>query len=294
MSDYTKTTNFTAKDALPSGNPSKVIKGSEHDTEYDNISSMSATKANKKVPATANNIATLSSSGDLQDAGWKAANIAGNITASHTEINYLVGVTSAIQTQLNAKQASDADLTAIAALAKTNGNFIVGNGSTWVVESGSTARASLGFGASGAFLVEGDLANDAVTMNKIDTATSMAGLLGANQKVWDADLTWTASAPYSSWTNFGDDFRIYIPSDATTLHYSAKINSTTPSYYCHFRLKVGTTYSSLISTISTTPIWDEETMDVSALSGWVTLEMQGSSGAASSGGDIRALSWYLT
>ena len=44
-------------------------------------------------------------------------------------------------------QAYDADLTAIGALAKTDGNFIVGNGSTWVAESGSTVRTSLGLGS---------------------------------------------------------------------------------------------------------------------------------------------------
>ena len=41
-------------------------------------------------------------------------------------------------------QAYDADLSAIASLAKTDGNFIVGDGSTWVAESGATARTSLG------------------------------------------------------------------------------------------------------------------------------------------------------
>lgn len=41
-------------------------------------------------------------------------------------------------------QAWDADLDAIAALAKTDGNIIVGNGTTWVAESGATARTSLG------------------------------------------------------------------------------------------------------------------------------------------------------
>lgn len=44
-------------------------------------------------------------------------------------------------------QPLDAELTAIAALATTDGNFIVGNGSTWVAESGSTARTSLGLGS---------------------------------------------------------------------------------------------------------------------------------------------------
>jgi len=45
-------------------------------------------------------------------------------------------------------QGYDADLAAIGALAKTDGNFIVGNGSTWVAESGNTALNSLGVTAT--------------------------------------------------------------------------------------------------------------------------------------------------
>ncbi len=44
MSDYTKTTNFTAKDALSTGDPLKLIKGSYFDTEFDNIATAVATK----------------------------------------------------------------------------------------------------------------------------------------------------------------------------------------------------------------------------------------------------------
>lgn len=44
-------------------------------------------------------------------------------------------------------QAYDADLTALGGLAKTDGNIIVGDGSTWVAESGATARTSLGLGS---------------------------------------------------------------------------------------------------------------------------------------------------
>ena len=43
-------------------------------------------------------------------------------------------------------QAYDADLDAISALAKTDGGIIVGNGSAFVLESGATARTSLGLG----------------------------------------------------------------------------------------------------------------------------------------------------
>ena len=67
-------------------------------------------------------------------------------TISNTEFGYLNGVSSNIQTQLDAKGASNANLTAIGNLATTDGNFIVGSGSTWVAETGSTARASLGLG----------------------------------------------------------------------------------------------------------------------------------------------------
>ena len=46
MSNYTKTTNFATKDALASGNAAKIVKGTEIDTEFNNIATASATKAN--------------------------------------------------------------------------------------------------------------------------------------------------------------------------------------------------------------------------------------------------------
>jgi uncharacterized protein YaaW (UPF0174 family) len=44
MSDYTKTTNFTAKDALSSGDPGKLIKGSDFDTEFDALATAVTSK----------------------------------------------------------------------------------------------------------------------------------------------------------------------------------------------------------------------------------------------------------
>lgn len=46
MTDYTKSVNFAAKDDLASGNPSKIVKGSEIDTEFNNIATAVASKAN--------------------------------------------------------------------------------------------------------------------------------------------------------------------------------------------------------------------------------------------------------
>lgn len=45
MTDYTKSTNFATKDALLSGNPLKIVKGTEIDTEFNNIATAVATKA---------------------------------------------------------------------------------------------------------------------------------------------------------------------------------------------------------------------------------------------------------
>lgn len=43
MTTYTKSTDFAAKDALLTGNPSKVVKGVEINTEFDNIAAADAT-----------------------------------------------------------------------------------------------------------------------------------------------------------------------------------------------------------------------------------------------------------
>lgn len=64
MSDYTKSTNFTAKDST-----NDTILGSEHDAEYDAIATASATKANKVAGATLDNIATTDATGDTKDSG---------------------------------------------------------------------------------------------------------------------------------------------------------------------------------------------------------------------------------
>ena len=50
MSNYVKTTNFASKDSLPSGDPSKIVKGAEIDTEFNNLATASATKADKVSP----------------------------------------------------------------------------------------------------------------------------------------------------------------------------------------------------------------------------------------------------
>ena len=50
MSNYTKSTNFATKDNLTSGNPLKIVKGTEIDTEFNDIATAIATKADLASP----------------------------------------------------------------------------------------------------------------------------------------------------------------------------------------------------------------------------------------------------
>jgi hypothetical protein len=50
MSNYVQSTNFATKDALPSGDPLKIVKGTEINTEFNNIAVAVATKADLASP----------------------------------------------------------------------------------------------------------------------------------------------------------------------------------------------------------------------------------------------------
>jgi len=50
MSNYVQSTNFATKDSLPSGDPLKIVKGTEINTEFANIAIAVATKADTTSP----------------------------------------------------------------------------------------------------------------------------------------------------------------------------------------------------------------------------------------------------
>lgn len=92
-------------------------------------------------------------------------------------------------------QAYSALLSAIAALTPTDGNIIVGNGATWVAESGATARTSLGLGTA-AIVNTGVTAGNVPTVDQTLNATARAATttLGTslNHTLSDTSTTITA------------------------------------------------------------------------------------------------------
>ena len=168
MSDYTKVTNFAAKDSLPSGNANKVVRGSEINTEFDNIATAVATKANiasptftgtVTIPTVAIAAGTITGITDLAvaDGGTGASNASG----ARTNLGLVIGTDV---------QAYDAQLADIAGLTPTDGVFIVGNGTNFVAESGSTARASIGVGS----IATQDSSNVTITGGSITGITDIA------------------------------------------------------------------------------------------------------------------------
>jgi hypothetical protein len=86
MSNYTKATNFAAKDSLPSGNSGKIIKGTEIDNEYTAIASAIASKADTNSPTfTGTPLAPTAASGTNSTQIATTAFVASAITAATGE-----------------------------------------------------------------------------------------------------------------------------------------------------------------------------------------------------------------
>jgi len=67
MSNYSKITNFTAKDSLPTGNTAKIIRGVDFDGEFDAIQTAVASKSDSNSPTFTGTVtaATVTVSGTL-------------------------------------------------------------------------------------------------------------------------------------------------------------------------------------------------------------------------------------
>tara|TARA_B110000305_G_scaffold235618_1_gene295560 strand:- start:30 stop:761 length:732 start_codon:yes stop_codon:yes gene_type:complete len=97
VTDYAKTTDFQAKDALPSGDANKVVKGTEFEAEFDNIVTAVASKADKASPTFTGVVVVPSPvtlGGTSMTATAAELNTLAGITATTADLNILDGVTA--------------------------------------------------------------------------------------------------------------------------------------------------------------------------------------------------------
>jgi len=99
MSNYTKSTNFATKDNLSPGNPLKIVKGTEIDTEFNNIQTAVATKTDGAASSTDNAIARFDSTTGkiIQNSAVTIDDTTGDIVGTATQ-----GVFNTVSTTVNA------------------------------------------------------------------------------------------------------------------------------------------------------------------------------------------------
>ena len=166
MTNYVKSTNFATKDNLASGDPLKIVKGTEINTEYDNIAIAVATKADTASPTFTGTttIATLALTNDLAitEGGTGAStatdartNLSAAKSGANSDITSITGLTTALApsqggtgaTTLTANNVILGNGTSAVQFVapSTAGNVLVSNGTTWT--SGGAGVTSVAAGA---------------------------------------------------------------------------------------------------------------------------------------------------
>ena len=137
MSNYTKTTNFATKDNLSPGNPLKIVKGTEIDTEFNNIATAVGTKTdNASANITGGSITGITDLA-VADGGTGASTAAGalnNLLPTQTGNANKYLQTDGTNATWDAVSLSTSDIT---------GTLPVANGGTGVTSSTGTGSVVL-------------------------------------------------------------------------------------------------------------------------------------------------------
>ena len=170
MSDYSKATNFTTKDTLPTGNSGKIVKGTELDTEFTAIASAITSKADISSPAllgtptaptatTGSNTTQISTTafvktavdaataslGTMSTQNKTAVDITGGTIVGITDLAVADGGTGSSTLSANAVLLGNGTSALQTVAPGTSGNVLKSNGTTWTSASAPVVKG-LGLG----------------------------------------------------------------------------------------------------------------------------------------------------
>jgi hypothetical protein len=137
MSNYTKSTNFATKDNLTPGDPLKVVRGTEIDTEFNNIATAVATKTDNSAAAITGGSITGITDLAVADGGTGASTAAGALN------NLLPSQTSAANKYLQSDGTNASWDAVTLSTADITGTLPVANGGTGVTTSTGTGNVVL-------------------------------------------------------------------------------------------------------------------------------------------------------
>lgn len=194
MSDYTKATNFASKDSLSSGNPLKIVKGTEIDTEFNSIATAVASKADLASP-------TFTGTVTIPTVAISAGTVTGITDLAVADGGTGASTASDARTNLSAaKSGANSDITSITGLTTALTVAQGGTGAT-TISSGSLVKGNgtSAFSAASASDIVSAIGSTAVT--NATTATNVTNGLGVSQTYQNVTSSRALGTTYTNSTS---------------------------------------------------------------------------------------------